>query len=133
MLICTAISNNRDTKIRRPGRRQHHRDLPLEIEGRLSRPTTPFCAWWDTIARISSRSPALDGPDGRRKWRDLDARAVDGFEDGRELRPVEKEYSARTQPCAVLIAQPPSDEQRNEGVGLVLDLTERKRGGSRSP
>jgi PAS domain S-box-containing protein len=61
------------------------------------------------------------------EWRDLDARAVDGLKTSGSLRPVEKEYfrkdGSRVQ---VLIGSAAFDEQRDQGVAFVLDLTERK-------
>jgi PAS domain S-box-containing protein len=61
-------------------------------------------------------------------WRDLDARAVEGLKTGGRLAPVEKEYFRKDgSRVPVLIGSAAFDEQRDEGVAFVLDLTERKR------
>jgi PAS domain S-box-containing protein len=62
------------------------------------------------------------------EWRDLDARAVAGLKMAGRLPPVEKEYFRKDgSRVPVLIGSAAFDEQRDEGVAFVLDLTERKR------
>jgi PAS domain S-box-containing protein len=62
------------------------------------------------------------------EWRDLDARAVDELRMAGRLQPVEKEYFRKDgSRVPVLIGSAAVDEQRDEGVAFVLDLTERKR------
>jgi PAS domain S-box-containing protein len=62
------------------------------------------------------------------EWRDLDARAVDGLKTAGSLRPVEKEYFRKDgSRVPVLIGSAAFDEQRDQGVAFVLDLSERKR------
>jgi PAS domain S-box-containing protein len=62
------------------------------------------------------------------EWRDLDARAVAGLKMAGRLHPVEKEYFRKDgSRVPVLIGSAAFDEQRDEGVAFVLDLTERKR------
>jgi PAS domain S-box-containing protein len=63
-----------------------------------------------------------------REWRDLDARAVEGLKRAGRSPPVEKEYFRKDgSRVPVLIGSAAFDEQRDEGVAFVLDLTERKR------
>jgi PAS domain S-box-containing protein len=62
------------------------------------------------------------------EWRDLDARAVDGLKTAGSIRPVEKEYFRKDgSRVPVLIGSAAFDEQRDQGVAFVLDLTDRKR------
>jgi PAS domain S-box-containing protein len=62
------------------------------------------------------------------EWRDLDARAVDGLKTAGSSPPVEKEYFRKDgSRVPVLIGAAAFDEQRDQGVAFVLDLTERKR------
>ena len=62
------------------------------------------------------------------EWRDLDARAVEGLKTAGRLPPAEKEYFRKDgSRVPVLIGSAAFDEQRDEGVAFVLDLTERKR------
>ena len=62
------------------------------------------------------------------EWRDLDARAVEGLKTVGRLPPVEKEYFRKDgSRVPVLIGSAAFDEQRDQGVAFVLDLTERKR------
>jgi PAS domain S-box-containing protein len=62
------------------------------------------------------------------EWRDVDARAVDGLKTAGSLRPVEKEYFRKDgSRVPVLIGSAAFDEQRDQGVAFVLDLSERKR------
>jgi len=62
------------------------------------------------------------------EWRDLDARAVEGLKTAGRLPPVEKEYFRKDgSRVPVLIGSAAFDEQRDQGVSFVLDLTEQKR------
>jgi PAS domain S-box-containing protein len=62
------------------------------------------------------------------EWRDLDARAIEGLKIAGRLPPVEKEYFRKDgSRVPVLIGSAAFDEQRDQGVAFVLDLTERKR------
>jgi len=62
------------------------------------------------------------------EWRDLDARAVEGLKTAGRLHPVEKEYFRKDgSRVRVLIGSAAFDDQRDEGVAFVLDLTEQKR------
>ena len=62
------------------------------------------------------------------EWRDLDALAVDELRTAGRLPPVEKEYFRKDgSRVPVLIGSAAFDEQRDQGVAFVLDLTERKR------
>jgi PAS domain S-box-containing protein len=62
------------------------------------------------------------------EWRDRDARAVEGLKTTGRLPPGEKEYFRKDgSRVPVLIGSAAFDEQRDQGVAFVLDLTERKR------
>jgi C4-dicarboxylate-specific signal transduction histidine kinase len=62
------------------------------------------------------------------EWRDLDARAVEGLKTAGRLPPGEKEYFRKDgSRVPVLIGSAAFDEQRDQGVSFVLDLTEQKR------
>ena len=62
------------------------------------------------------------------EWRDLDARAVEGLKTAGCLPPAEKEYFRKDgSRVPVLIGSAAFDEQRDQGVAFVLDLSERKR------
>jgi PAS domain S-box-containing protein len=62
------------------------------------------------------------------EWRDLDARTVAELQLIGTVQPFEKEYSRRDgSRVPVLIGGTMFEKGRNEGVGFVLDLTERKR------
>src|SRR5882762_6866862 len=62
------------------------------------------------------------------EWRDLDAWAVEGLKMAGRLAPVEKEFLRKDgSRVPVLVGATAFDEQRDEGVAFVLDLTERKR------
>jgi PAS domain S-box-containing protein len=62
------------------------------------------------------------------EWRDLDARAVEGLKTAGRLPPAEKEYFRKDgSRVPVLIGSAAFDEQRDQGVAFVLDLSERKR------
>jgi len=67
------------------------------------------------------------------EWRDLDAGPLTGEERQGAYDRLRRSTPQGRQPCAVLIGAAAFDEQRNEGVAFVLDLTERQAGGSRSP
>src|SRR5882762_3957608 len=62
------------------------------------------------------------------EWRDLDEWAVEGLKTAGSSPPVEKEYFRKDgSRVPVLIGAAAFDEQRDQGVAFVLDLTERKR------
>jgi PAS domain S-box-containing protein len=62
------------------------------------------------------------------EWLDIDAQAVEGLTSTGRLPPVEKEYYRKDgSRVPVLIGSAAFDEQRDEGVAFVLDLTEQKR------
>ena len=62
------------------------------------------------------------------KWRDRDARTVAELELIGTVQPFEKEYSRKDgSRVPVLIGGTMFEEDRNQGVSFVLDLTERKR------
>jgi PAS domain S-box-containing protein len=62
------------------------------------------------------------------EWRDLDAQAVEGLKMTGRSPPVEKEYFRKDgSRVPVLIGAAAFDEQRDQGVAFVLDLTEQKR------
>jgi PAS domain S-box-containing protein len=62
------------------------------------------------------------------EWRDHNARAVEGLKTAGRLQPVEKEYFRKDgSRVPVLIGSAAFDEQRDQGVAFVLDLTEQKR------
>jgi PAS domain S-box-containing protein len=62
------------------------------------------------------------------EWQDLDARAIEGLKTAGRLQPAEKEYFRKDgSRVPVLIGSAAFDEQRDQGVAFVLDLTERKR------
>jgi PAS domain S-box-containing protein len=99
-----------------------------ELEGRIFEANDTFLhiVGYDRQDLVSGRVRWTDltPPD----WRDLDARAVEGLKTGGRLAPVEKEYFRKDgSRVPVLIGSAAFDEQRDEGVAFVLDLTERKR------
>jgi PAS domain S-box-containing protein len=62
------------------------------------------------------------------EWRDVSARAVEEVRMTGSLQPYEREYFRKDgSRVPVLIGAAAFDEQRDEGVAFVLDLTERKR------
>jgi PAS domain S-box-containing protein len=62
------------------------------------------------------------------EWRDVDAWAVEGLKTAGRLPPVEKEYFRKDgSRVPVLIGSAAFDEERDQGVAFVLDLSERKR------
>jgi PAS domain S-box-containing protein len=62
------------------------------------------------------------------EWRDRSARAVEEVKMAGSLQPYEREYFRKDgSRVPVLIGSAAVDEQRDEGVAFVLDLTERKR------
>jgi PAS domain S-box-containing protein len=62
------------------------------------------------------------------EWRDVDARAVEGLKTAGRLPPVEKEYFRKDgSRVPVLIGSAAFDEEHDQGVAFVLDLSERKR------
>jgi len=100
---------------------------------------------WDFVGRISEandtflRMVGYDREDlvsGRVRWTDLtppewrdrSARAVEEVKMAGSLQPYEREYFRKDgSRVPVLIGSAAFDEQRDEGVAFVLDLTERKR------
>jgi PAS domain S-box-containing protein len=63
-----------------------------------------------------------------REWRERDARTLAEMEASGTVQPFEKEYFRKDgSRVPVLIGVTAFDEKRNQGVGFVLDLTERKR------
>jgi phosphoglycerate-specific signal transduction histidine kinase len=62
------------------------------------------------------------------EWRERDARAVAELKATGTAQPFEKEYLRKDgSRVPVLIGLTAFDEKRDEGIGFVLDLTERKR------
>jgi PAS domain S-box-containing protein len=62
------------------------------------------------------------------EWRDVSARAVEEVKITGSLQPYEREYFRKDgSRVPVLIGAAAFDEQRDQGVAFVLDLTERKR------
>jgi PAS domain S-box-containing protein len=99
-----------------------------ELEGRIIEANDTFLRMvgHDRADLLAGRVSWVDltPPD----WRDLDARAVEGLKTAGRLPPVEKEYFRKDgSRVPVLIGSAAFDEQRDEGVAFVLDLTERKR------
>jgi PAS domain S-box-containing protein len=99
-----------------------------DIEGRIVEANDTFlhmvgCDRQDLVSgRISWKD--LTPPE----WRDLDARAIEGLKTGGRLAPIEKEYFRKNgSRVPVLIGSAAFDEQRDQGVAFVLDLTEQKR------
>lgn len=63
-----------------------------------------------------------------REWRERDALTVAEMEASGTVQPFEKEYLRKDgSRVPVLIGVTSFDEKRNQGIGFVLDLTERKR------
>jgi PAS domain S-box-containing protein len=63
-----------------------------------------------------------------REWRERDARTLAEMKASGTVQPFEKEYFRKDgSRIPVLIGVTAFDEKRNQGVGFVLDLTERKR------
>jgi PAS domain S-box-containing protein len=62
------------------------------------------------------------------EWRATTARALEGLDPNRVVKPYEKEYLRKDgSRVPVLVGSAAFDEQRDQGVTFVLDLTERKR------
>jgi PAS domain S-box-containing protein len=62
------------------------------------------------------------------EWRATTARALEGLDPNRVVQPYEKEYLRKDgSRVPVLVGSAAFDEQRDQGVTFVLDLTERKR------
>ncbi len=62
------------------------------------------------------------------EWRAATARALEGLDPNRVVQPYEKEYLRKDgSRVPVLVGSAAFDEQRDQGVTFVLDLTERKR------
>ncbi len=99
-----------------------------EIEGRIVEANDTFLRMvgFDREDLVSGRLRWTDltPPEGR----DRDARAVEGLKTTGRLPPGEKEYFRKDgSRVPVLIGSAAFDEQRDQGVAFVLDLTERKR------
>jgi PAS domain S-box-containing protein len=99
-----------------------------EIEGRIIEANDTFLRMVgcdrEDLASGRVRWTDLTPPE----WRDLDAWAVEGLKTIGRLQPVEKEYFRKDgSRVPVLIGSAAFDEQRDQGVAFVLDLTERKR------
>jgi PAS domain S-box-containing protein len=99
-----------------------------EIEGRIVEANDTFLRMvgYDREDLVSGRVRWTDltPPD----WYDRDARFVDGLKRTGRLPPVEKEYFRKDGGrVPVLIGSAAFDEQRDQGVAFVLDLSERKR------
>ena len=78
----------------------------------------------EDLARGRMRWTDLTPPE----WRDRDARAAKGMKTTGAVQPYEKEYFRKDgSRVPVLIGSAAFDEQRDQGVAFVLDLTERKR------
>jgi PAS domain S-box-containing protein len=99
-----------------------------DIEGRIVEANDTFlhmvgCDRQDLVScRVSWKD--LTPPE----WRDLDARAIEGLKTGGRLAPIEKEYFRKDgSRVPVLIGSAAFDEQRDQGVAFVLDLSEQKR------
>ena len=62
------------------------------------------------------------------EWRTTTARALEGLDPNRVVQPYEKEYLRKDgSRVPVMVGSAAFDEQRDQGVTFVLDLTERKR------
>ena len=62
------------------------------------------------------------------EWRASTASALEGIDTTGAVQPYEKEYLRKDgSRVPVLIGSAAFDEQRDQGVAFVLDLTERKR------
>jgi PAS domain S-box-containing protein len=99
-----------------------------ELEGRIIEANDTFLRMvgYDREDLVSGRVSWADLTPP--EWRDLDARAVEGLKTAGRLPPAEKEYFRKDgSRVPVLIGSAAFDEQRDEGVAFVLDLTERKR------
>jgi PAS domain S-box-containing protein len=99
-----------------------------EFEGRIIEANDAFLSMVEYdredlvtgLIRLTDMSP----PD----WRDRTARAVEELKMTGTVRPFEKEYFRKDgSRVPVLIGAATFQEDRNEGVAFVLDLTERKR------
>ncbi len=100
-----------------------------EIDGRIIEANDTFLrlVGWDREALASGRMRWTDMTPP--EWHYLETHAVEEVKLTGSLQPYEKEYfrkdGSRVQ---VLIGSAVFDEQRDQGVSFVLDLTERKRG-----
>src|SRR6266404_5507114 len=99
-----------------------------EIEGRIIEANDTFLRMVgcdrEDLASGRVRWTDLTPPE----WRDLDAWAVEGLKTIGRLQPVEKEYFRKDgSRVPVLIGSAAFNEQRDQGVAFVLDLSERKR------
>jgi PAS domain S-box-containing protein len=117
----------RETKIRRLVDANIIGIYLWELEGRLIEANDTFlhmvgCDREDLVSgRL--RWTDLTPPE----WRDVDARAVERLKTTGRSPPVEKEYFRKDgSRVPVLIGAAAFDEQRDQGVAFVLDLSERK-------
>jgi PAS domain S-box-containing protein len=117
----------RETKIRRLVDANIIGIYLWELEGRLIEANDTFLRMvgYDREDLVSGRVRWTDLTPP--EWRDLDTRAVERLKTTGSLQPVEKEYFRKDgSRVPVLIGSAAFDEQRDQGVAFVLDLTERK-------
>jgi PAS domain S-box-containing protein len=99
-----------------------------EIEGRIVEANDTFLRMvgYEREDLLSGRVSWVDLTPP--EWRDLDARAIEGLKIAGRLPPAEKEYFRKDgSRVPVLIGSAAFDEERDQGVAFVLDLSERKR------
>jgi PAS domain S-box-containing protein len=99
-----------------------------DFEGRISEANDTFLRMvgYDREDLVSGRVHWTDLTPP--EWRDRSARAVEEVKMAGSLQPYEREYFRRDgSRVPVLIGSAAFDEQRDQGVAFVLDLTERKR------
>ena len=99
-----------------------------EMEGRIIDANDTFLRMVgcdrDDLASNRVRWPELTPPE----WRDRTARASEEVKRTGSLQPYEKEFFRKDgSRVPVLLGSAAFDEQRNQGVAFVLDLTERRR------
>ena len=111
-----------------PGRRQHHRNFHLGLEGRVLEANDAFLHLVghdrDDLVSGRIRWTDLTPPE----WRERDKRALAELSSNTIAQPYEKEFFRKDgSRVPVLIGGALFEEGGNEGVAFVLDLTERKR------